>query len=192
MTLHCRPKTRIFSWVVLKLGRMRPPRPKTPHIATPNGKPKNTPTIPIDTTNCPLLHQLSSLHIQPMKPIHSSNTYVHPDDLTHDSFSNDKITTNWNPKARPIYNAFGSAPDVPPDQLSGDPYTPPIVQQTTLRQINIHNITKHKVPKPPPVSHDTTVAIWAQLDTGADITCTNLMDILHMYCSYTSSFPCKV
>ena len=51
MTLHCRPKTWISLGLSLNLEGCHPPKPKTPHIATHNSKPKNTPAIPINTTN---------------------------------------------------------------------------------------------------------------------------------------------
>ena len=68
-------------------------------------------------------------------------------------------------------------PEPPPLQMSqntnfGDACTPPVARTVQLRQIKIHNITKHKVDQPPHSRRNLTTVVRAQLDTGADITCT--------------------
>ena len=126
-----------------------------------------------------------------MDNIISADTVLHPDDIIDDTFIDDEIDTSWTLQLLPI-TSFNSAADVSPEHLNGDPYTPPLAKHITLRRINIHDITKHNVPEPPALSHDLTTVVRAQLDTGADITCTNLIDVLHDYRQYSISFPCKI
>ena len=37
-----------------------------------------------------------------------------------------------------------------------------------------------------------SLTVRTQIDTGADITCTNLIDIIHNYKPYTKEFPCQL
>ena len=77
-------------------------------------------------------------------------------------------------------------PEPPPlhvdhDTNFGDAYTPPVARTIQIRRIKMHNITKHKVDPPPHLRRDLTTVVRAQLDTGADMTCTNIKAVLHDY-----------
>ena len=128
--------------------------------------------------DCPILHQLNAVHLQSMDNIISTDTIVHPNDVAHDPFTDDEIDTTWTSKLPPPEQ---SGPPESSDHLNGDPYTPPLAASVTLCRININDISKHNVPKPPSLSHDMTNVVRAQLDTGANITCSNLIDVLHDY-----------
>ena len=130
---------------------------------------------------CPLVHRLNSLQIQPLQSYASHDTFVHPDD--HIDIG-DETSFIVKDNIEPLIENY--------DRTSGDAYTPPLAKQLALRRINIHSITRHKVPDPPKLHHNLVTAICAQLDTGADITCTNMKDCLHDYRSYDKSFPCKI
>ena len=92
----------------------------------------------------------------------------------------------------PQLNAQPSSITIDVNGQHGDAYTPPITKNIQLRRIKIHNITKHKVDPPPTLKRNLTTVVRAQLDTGADITCTNIKAVLHECKPHSQSFPCKV
>eukprot|EP00536_Pseudo-nitzschia_multiseries_P008599 jgi/Psemu1/20795/gm1.20795_g len=60
-----------------------------------------------------------------------------------------------------------------------------------IKTIHIEDLHTTPIPSPPPdLDHDITTSIRAQIDTSANITCTNMIDILHDYKAYNISFPC--
>ena len=65
--------------------------------------------------------------------------------------------------------------------LPAGAYAPPTSHH--VKQIRINTInTGQLVPEPPFIPHsDVPTTIRAQIDTGADLTCTNLIEILHDY-----------
>ena len=71
-------------------------------------------------------------------------------------------------------------------------YVPPTSHRVKRIRINSIN-TDQIIPDPPFIPHsDVPTTIRAQIDTGADLTCTNLIEILHDYSSYNKSFPCRI
>ena len=138
-----------------------------------------------DAINCPLVYQLNSLQIQPLQSYSSCDTELDPDDILPSDFNQDEpelpipIPT---PQQLPIQTKLDIV----------DAYTPPLARDLKIQRIRIHNITKHHVAPPPRLHWNLTTVICAQLDTGADITCTNILHILHDYRPYTNSFPCCV
>ena len=77
-------------------------------------------------------------------------------------------------------------------QLPCDAYAP--LTSHHVKQIRINSInTDQLIPEPPFILHsDVPTTIRAQIDTGADLTCTNLIEILHDYCPYSKSFQCRI
>ena len=138
-----------------------------------------------DAQNCPLLYQLNSLQIQPLQSYNSCDTELDPDDLLPSDFNHDEPEpTLQTPKKDML--------PINTDVQIVDAYTPPLAHDLKIRRIRIHSITKHQVDPPPKLQRNLTTVIRAQLDTGADITCTNLLHVLHNYKPYTKSFPCRV
>ena len=71
-------------------------------------------------------------------------------------------------------------------------YAPPTSHRVKRIRVNSIN-TDQIIPDPPFIPHtDVPTTIRAQIDTGADLTCTNLIEILHDYSSYSKSFPCRI
>ena len=124
-----------------------------------------------DAHECPLVHRLNSVQIQPFHHYPSHDTCVDPDEILPSIFNNDEphdvLTTN------PLSHKETK------HKLHGDPYTPPLARQIHIRQINIQKTPKHGLQTPPQLPQNTTTTVQAQLDTGAEITCTNLCDVLH-------------
>ena len=128
--------------------------------------------------NCPLLYCLNALQIQPFHHYASSDTVIDPDDMVPSLQTFDEPgTTKPDPEPPPI--------KIDPHIPIGDAYTPPLVPNIQLRRIKIHNITKHKVDPPKHLPRNLTTVVRAQLDTGADITCTNVRAALHNYKPYS-------
>ena len=121
----------------------------TPH---PSGTSEETPSQEImsGAFECPLVHRISSLQIQPLNTYASQDTYVHPNDHIDESKNTSFLLHSDKVSESETY-----------DQRSGDAYTPPLAKQLTLRQINIHSISKHKVPKPPTLHRNLFTAINA-------------------------------
>eukprot|EP00536_Pseudo-nitzschia_multiseries_P018284 jgi/Psemu1/54921/gm1.54921_g len=72
--------------------------------------------------------------------------------------------------------------DSPSDQLPISPH---------IKTIQINDLYTTPIPLPPPdIDHDITTSICAEIDTGAIVTCTNMVDTLHSYRPYGMSFPC--
>ena len=113
------------------------------------------------------------------------DTMLNPDDIIPSRCKSDKP------------DAPKPDPEPPPLQINpnvdiGDACTPPIARTVQLRRIKIHNVAKHKVDPPPHLKQNLTTVIHAQLDTGANMTCTNVEAVLHDCKPCTQSFPCKV
>ena len=71
-------------------------------------------------------------------------------------------------------------------------YAPPTSHHVKQIRINLIN-TEQFILEPPFIPHsDVPTTICAHIDTGADLTCTNLIEILHDYCPYSKSFPCRI
>ena len=60
------------------------------------------------------------------------------------------------------------------------------------KQVCVDETGRHELPKPPQPPHGTTTAMHAQLDAGADMMCTNIVETLHDCRECSKSFPCKV
>ena len=138
-----------------------------------------------DASKCPLLYQLNSLQIQPLQSYNSCDTELDPDDILPSDFNNDEPEL-------PIPTPKKESLPIDTNVNVVTAYTPPLAHNLQIRQICIHSITKHQVDPAPKLQRDLTTVIRAQLDTGADITCTNLVHVLHNYKPYTKSFPCCV
>ena len=138
-----------------------------------------------DAFNCPLLYQLNSLQIQPLQSYNSCDTELDPDDILPSDFNHDEPEP-------PIPLPKKDSLPVDTNLNIVTAYTPPLARDLQIRQIRVHSITKHQVDPAPNLKRDLTTVIRAQLDTGADITCTNLLHVLHDYKPYTKSFPCRV
>ena len=138
-----------------------------------------------DASKCPLLYQLNSLQIQPLQSYNSCDTELDPDDILPSDFNNDEPEL-------PIPTPKKESLPIDTNVNVVTAYTPPLAHNLQIRQIRIHSITKHQVDPAPKLQRDLTTVIRAQLDTGADITCTNLVHVLHNYKPYTKSFPCRV
>ena len=86
------------------------------------------------------------------------------------------------------HHAFLPKPEKGPDT----PYEP--TSSTSLNVVNVHSTTSTPHPLPPPTVYTSNISstVRAQIDTGADITCTNLIDVIHNYKPYTKEFPCQL
>ena len=111
-----------------------------------SGTSEETPSQEImsNAFKCPLVHQLNSLQIQPLHPYASHDTFVHPNDRIDIC---DKTFFLLKDDIEPHIKNY--------DETSGDAYTPPLA----LWHINIHSITRHKVPNPPKLHHNLITAI---------------------------------
>ena len=125
---------------------------------------------------------INAVNIMPTPFIPSSDTIVehnaHYPETPDDSDSNNTSpTTNTSSSS---HKPFGT------------PYIPPT--HTSTKSICIKSLQTDTIHPPPPIIYDRdiTTAIRGQLDTGADLTCTNLIEILHDYKSYSKSFPCRI
>ena len=80
----------------------------------------------------------------------------------------------------------------PNPKLPSNAYAPPTSHH--VKQICINSInTNQLIPESPFIPYsDVPNTIRAQIDTGADLTCTNLIKILHDYRPYSRSFPCLI
>ena len=76
--------------------------------------------------------------------------------------------------------------------VNGDAHTLPSAKQLAMRRANVHKMTKHKLPDPLQLQDDMTTAMRAQLDTGADMTCSNIVETLNDCREQSESFPCEV
>ena len=88
-----------------------------------SGTSEETPSQEImsNAFECPLVHQLNSLQIQPLHPYASHDTFVHPND--HIDIC-DKTSFLLKDKVDPHIKPY--------NQTSGDAYTPPLAKQLAL------------------------------------------------------------
>ena len=138
-----------------------------------------------DAQNCPLLHRINALQMQPMQHHPSSDTVFDPDNIIPLRYNLDKPDAPV-PDPEPPPSKIHTTPNI------GDACTPPIARTAQIRRMKTHNVTKHKVYPPPHLKRDLTTVVRAQLDTGADITCTNIKAVLHNCKPHSQSFPCRV
>ena len=69
----------------------------------------------------------------------------------------------------------------------------PSARQLAAQCVHVDETTKLKLPEPPQPPHIITAAEPAQLDSGADVTCTNTVETLHEdHRECDKSSPCKV
>ena len=132
--------------------------------------------------NYPLVHQLNSVQIQPFHHYPSHDTCVDPDEILPSIFNNDE--------PHDVLTANPLSYKETKHKLHGDAHTPPLARQIHIRRINIQKTPENDLQIPPQLPQNMTTTVRAQLDTGAEITCTNLCDALHDYGPYDKSFPC--
>ena len=76
--------------------------------------------------------------------------------------------------------------------INEDAHTPPLAKQLAMRRVHAHKTAKHEPPELPKSQSNMTSAMHAQLDTGADETCSNTVETLHDHREHSKSFPCEV
>ena len=122
--MQCQHTSRITN-VGFSLGPPLNTKERRRFLLTPydSGTSEETPLQEImsNAFECPLVHQLNSLQIQPLHPYASQDTFVHPNDHINTC---DKTSFLLKDKVDPHIEPY--------NQTSGDAYTPPLAKQLAL------------------------------------------------------------
>ena len=120
--------------------------------------------------------------MQPQLTCLSSDTHVH-------SWNSVPSNHNDNEPVVPTFDKHDKQDHV----INGDAHTLPSAKQLAMRQgVHVNETTRHKLPEPPQLPCNIITTVRAQLHTGADATCTSIMEVLHDHRKHSKSFPCQV